>query len=114
MPSLFTAAMWSRSFSDSSLSNLFQRSLRFWLITHRRFALRWAGLYRPDRPDQVFAFRVFDTGTFEGRQHNVGIVGVVLPRLAERGWPLSALLERLPTPAPGAEDYLLQDTSNAN
>lgn len=55
--------------------------------------------------DNFLAFRVYDVGKFRGRPHTIGVVGILVPRKAARGWPLSALLVSLPPPEADSDQY---------
>ncbi len=60
------------------------------------------------------AFRVFDAGTFLSRPHTVAVVAVEVPPAKQRPWRVSSLLAALPTPQPGASDYIFPQTALPN
>jgi len=59
----------------------------------------------PKSTDRFIAFRVFDTGLFYGRPHNIGVVAFTVGTRQRRTWQLGDLLAALESPKAGSEHY---------
>ena len=59
----------------------------------------------PHQHDRVFAFRLFDVGHYRGRDHTLGIVGILVPVARYRAWALGDMVAALRPPVPGSDRY---------